>query len=96
VPRALIFMPFVDKVNRRSMATAQGFTFAIVRIGLGIFSFYVPDITKAVFKPLTVIMFCLYATASLVGIVFAPRNTQGRSLDEIHGSDSSRAAAARV
>jgi MFS transporter, SP family, inositol transporter len=24
-------------------ATAQGFTFAVVRMGLGIFSFYVPD-----------------------------------------------------
>ena len=54
-----------------------------------------PDTTKAGFKPLAVIMFCLYATASLVGIVFAPRNAQGRSLEEIHGSDSSRAAAAR-
>ena len=54
-----------------------------------------PDITEAGFKPLAVIMCCLYATAGLVGIVFAPRNTQGRSLEEIHGSDSSRAAAAR-
>jgi MFS transporter, SP family, inositol transporter len=150
---ALIFMPFVDKVNRRGMlaisiigqavaiglfvvfkvsypvaisyvllggicsgfgvqsfyqiwstelfptsvrATAQGFTFAVVRIGLGIFSFYVPDITKAGFTPLAVIMFCLYATAGLIGIVFAPRNTQGRSLEEIQGAESARPAAARV
>jgi hypothetical protein len=56
----------------------------------------VPDITKAGFKPLAVIMFCLCATVGLVGIVFATRNAQGRSLEEIHGSDSSRVAAARV
>jgi inositol transporter-like SP family MFS transporter len=71
-------------------------TFAVVRIGLGIFSFYVPDITKAGFKPLAVIMFCMYAAAGLIGVVFAPRNTQGRTLEEIQDSDTSRPAAARV
>jgi len=58
--------------------------------------FLLPDITKAGFKPLAVIMFCRYATAGLIGVVFAPRNTQGRSLKEIQDSDSSRPAAARV
>ena len=148
---ALIFMPFVDRVNRRGMlavsiigqsvaiglfvvfqisysvaigyvllggicsgfgvqsfyqiwstelfptsvrATAQGFTFAIVRIGLGIFSFYVPDITKAGFRPLAIIMFCLYATAGIIGITFAPRNTQGRSLEEIQANETTRSATA--
>jgi hypothetical protein len=41
-------------------------------------------------------MFCMYAAAGLIGVVFTPRNTQGRSLEEIHGSDTTRAAAARV
>jgi len=37
-----------------------------------------------------------YAAAGLIGVVFAPRNTQGRTLEEIQGSDTSRPAAARV
>jgi len=37
-----------------------------------------------------------FAAAGVIGIVFAPRNTQGRSLKEIQGTDSSRPAVARV
>jgi hypothetical protein len=40
-----------------------------------------PDLTKAGFKPLAVIMFCMYAAAGLIGVVFARRNTQGRFPD---------------
>ena len=32
----------------------------------------------------------------ITGVVFAPRNTQGRSLEEIQGTESTRRAAARV
>ena len=72
----------------RVRATAQGVTFAIVRIGLGIFSFYVPDITKAGFRPLALIMFAFYTTAGIIGLLWGPRNTQGRSLEQIHGEPS--------
>ena len=41
-------------------------------------------------------MFCMYAAAGLIGVVFALRNTQGRSLEEIQGTESTRRAAARV
>jgi hypothetical protein len=38
-------------------------------------------------------MFRMYAAAGLIGVVFAPRSTQGRSLQEIQGT---RRATARV
>jgi inositol transporter-like SP family MFS transporter len=72
----------------RVRATAQGLTFAVVRIGLGIFSFFVTDITKSGFKPLALIMFGFYTVSGIIGLLFAPRNTQGRSLEDIHGAPS--------
>ena len=72
----------------RVRATAQGITFAVVRIGLGIFSFFVHDITKAGFRPLALIMFAFYTTAGIIGLIWGPRNTQGRSLEQIHGTPS--------
>jgi MFS transporter, SP family, inositol transporter len=76
----------------RVRATAQGVTFAVVRIGLGIFSFFVTDITKAGFRPLALIMFAFYTTAGIIGLVWGPRNTQGRSLEEIHNMPSGASA----
>ncbi|HUN37883.1 MAG TPA: MFS transporter [Trebonia sp.] len=76
----------------RVRATAQGVTFAIVRIGLGIFSFYVPDITKAGFRPLALIMFAFYTTAGIIGLTWGPRNTQGRSLEQIHATPTDASA----
>lgn len=72
----------------RVRATAQGVTFAVVRIALGVFSFYVPAITSAGFRPLALIMFAFYTAAGIIGLVFGPRDTQGRSLEDIHGPPS--------
>ena len=75
-----------ELVPTRMRATAQGFMFATVRILLGIFSFFVPMITKAGFAPLALIMFCLYAASGVIGLVFSPRDTMGKTLEEIQAT----------
>jgi MFS transporter, SP family, inositol transporter len=80
----------------RVRATAQGVTFAVVRIGLGIFSFFIADITKSGFRPLALIMFAFYAISGIIGLTWGPRNTQGRSLEDIHGSPAGTGAPVRA
>jgi MFS transporter, SP family, inositol transporter len=63
-------------------STAQGFMFAIVRIGLGIWSFFVPTLVAVGFKPLAWILTAFLAIAGVIGFLGAPRN-QGKSLEEI-------------
>jgi inositol transporter-like SP family MFS transporter len=63
-------------------ATAQGVTFAIVRIGLGIFSFFVPILTSTGFHTLAWILVGFLTASALVGIIWAPRN-EGKSLEEL-------------
>jgi MFS transporter, SP family, inositol transporter len=136
---ALVFMPFVDRVNQRMMfavgallqvvalllfalfpltlavaigyvvflglgggfaqqpffqlwsgemfptmmrSTAQGLMFAVVRISLGIWSFFVPAITAAGFHTLAWILTGFVAFSALLGILFAPSNA-GKSLEEL-------------
>jgi inositol transporter-like SP family MFS transporter len=63
-------------------STAQGFMFAIVRIGLGIWSLFVPDIVKIGFTPLAWILTGFLVVAGAIGVLGAPRNA-GKSLEEI-------------
>jgi inositol transporter-like SP family MFS transporter len=63
-------------------STAQGVMFAVVRIGLGIWSFFVPAITKAGFHTLAWILTGFVTASALLGLLFAPSNA-GKSLDEI-------------
>jgi len=63
-------------------STAQGLMFAVVRIGLGIWSFFVPAITKAGFHTLAWILTAFVTASALLGLFFAPSNA-GKSLDEI-------------
>ena len=63
-------------------STAQGFMFAIVRIGLGIWSFFVPIIVSVGFKPLAWILTGFLVVAGIIGWIGAPRN-EGKSLEEI-------------
>ena len=63
-------------------STAQGFMFAIVRIGLGIWSLFVPDIVKIGFTPLAWILTGFLIVAGAIGVLGAPRNA-GKSLEEI-------------
>ncbi len=63
-------------------STAQGLSFAIVRIGLGFWSFAVPALTATGFHTLAWILTGFLAISTLVGFIWAPRN-EGKSLEQI-------------
>jgi inositol transporter-like SP family MFS transporter len=63
-------------------ATAQGLTFAIVRIGLGFWSFFVPVLTSTGFTTLAWILVGFLVVSALIGLAWAPRN-EGKSLEQI-------------
>ena len=70
-------------------STAQGATFAVVRVGLGIWSLAVPALASADFKTLAWILTGFLVASGLIGFVWAPRN-EGKSLEQI---DAERRAA---
>lgn len=63
-------------------ATAQGVCFAIVRIALGIFSFFVPMLNATGFSNLAWILTGFLVISGLVGAIWAPRN-EGKSLEQL-------------
>ena len=71
-------------------STAQGVTFAIVRVGLGCWSFFVPVLTSTGFQTLAWILTGFLVASGVVGLIWAPRN-EGKSLEQIE-EDRVRAA----
>ncbi len=63
-------------------STAQGVTFAIVRIVLGIWSLAVPTLAANDFTTLAWILTGFLAASGIIGLIWAPRN-EGKSLEEI-------------
>lgn len=63
-------------------STAQGFAFAVVRIGLGIFSFFVPMLTSVGFTTLAVILGVFLVISGAIGTIWGPRN-EGKSLEQL-------------
>lgn len=63
-------------------STAQGVTFAFVRIGLGCWSFFVPVLTSTGFTTLAWILTGFLVASALVGLIWAPRN-EGKSLAQL-------------
>ena len=63
-------------------STAQGVMFAIVRVSLGVFSFFVPALTATGFTTLAWILTGFLFLSGLIGFLGAPRN-EGKSLEEI-------------
>ena len=63
-------------------STAQGLTFAVVRIGLGLWSFFVPVLTATGFSKVAWILTGFVAISSLIGFLGAPSN-EGKSLRQI-------------
>jgi inositol transporter-like SP family MFS transporter len=63
-------------------STAQGVTFAVVRIGLGLWSFFVPILTATGFKTLAWILTGFLIVSGVIGYLGAPQN-EGKSLEEI-------------
>ena len=63
-------------------STAQGLMFAVVRIGLGIFSFFTPLLIATGFNKLAWILTGFLVASGVVGWIWAPRN-EGKSLEQI-------------
>jgi inositol transporter-like SP family MFS transporter len=63
-------------------ATAQGVMFAIVRIVLGVFSFFVPALVATGFHNLAWILVGFLVISGVIGFVWAPRN-EGKSLEQL-------------
>jgi inositol transporter-like SP family MFS transporter len=63
-------------------STAQGLAFAIVRIGLGIWSFFVPWLASYDYTTLAWILTGFLVASGVIGLIWAPRN-EGKSLEEI-------------
>jgi inositol transporter-like SP family MFS transporter len=63
-------------------STAQGVCFAIVRISLGVFSFFVPMLTATGFASLAWILTGFLAISGAIGMLWAPRN-EGKSLEQL-------------
>jgi inositol transporter-like SP family MFS transporter len=63
-------------------STAQGVMFAVVRVTLGVFSFFVPMLTATGFTTLAWILTGFLVLSGLIGFLGAPRN-EGKSLEEL-------------
>jgi inositol transporter-like SP family MFS transporter len=63
-------------------STAQGLAFAIVRIGLGIWSLAVPSLAASNFTELAWILTGFLVVSGVVGFIWAPRN-EGKSLEQL-------------
>ena len=63
-------------------STAQGVTFAVVRIGLGAWSFAVPALASYNFTTLAWILTGFLAASGVIGYIWAPRN-EGKSLEQL-------------
>lgn len=63
-------------------STAQGLTFAIVRISLGVWSFFVPALTATGFTNLAWILTGFLVVSAIIGTIWAPRN-EGKSLEQL-------------
>jgi MFS transporter, SP family, inositol transporter len=75
--------------------TAQGLTFGVARLLLGIWSLFVPVLAELSIRPVALILTIFLAISGVVGFFFMP-NTAGKSLEEIEAERSGRPAPERV
>lgn len=75
-------------------STAQGLMFAIVRIGLGMWSFFVPVLTATGFHTLAWILVGFLVVSGVIGLLGAPRN-EGKSLEQLETEREQRRGGAR-
>jgi inositol transporter-like SP family MFS transporter len=66
-------------------STAQGLTFAIVRVGLGLWSLAVPSLAANDFTLLAWILTGFLVASGVIGLIWAPRN-EGKSLETIEAA----------
>ncbi|SDM28802.1 MFS transporter [Allokutzneria albata] len=62
--------------------TAQGFTFGVARVLLGIWSFFVPMLASASIGPVAALLSAFLLVSGVVGFFFMP-DTVGKSLEDI-------------
>jgi inositol transporter-like SP family MFS transporter len=70
-------------------STAQGIMFAVVRISLGLWSFFVPILTATGFHTLAWILTGFLFVSGVIGFIGAPRN-EGKSLEELEAERHER------
>ncbi|CAA9520027.1 MAG: Predicted L-rhamnose permease RhaY [uncultured Rubrobacteraceae bacterium] len=75
--------------------TAQGLTFGVARLLLGIWSFFVPVLAGLSIRPVALILMIFLLISGVVGFLFMP-NTAGRTLEEIEAERSGSPEPARV
>jgi inositol transporter-like SP family MFS transporter len=63
-------------------STAQGIMLAVVRIGLGFWSFFVPTLASTHFTTLAWLLTSFLLVSGIIGVIWAPRN-EGKSLEQI-------------
>lgn len=70
--------------------TAQGLTFSVARLLLGIWSFFVPVLASLSIRPVALVLMIFLLISGVVGFVFMP-NTAGKRLEDIELERSSSA-----
>src|SRR5215469_4088088 len=71
-------------------STAQGIMFAVVRIGLGVWSFFVPVLASSNFTRLWWVLTAFVLVSGLIGGIWGPRN-EGKSLEQIEAEQNAKA-----
>jgi inositol transporter-like SP family MFS transporter len=75
--------------------TAQGLTFSVARVLLGIWSFFVPVLASLSIRPVALILMIFLFISGVVGYLFMP-STTGKSLEEIEAERSGDPTRERV
>ena len=75
--------------------TAQGITFGMARVVLGIWSFFVPVLAGVGIRPVALMLTIFLVISGAVGFLFLP-NTAGKSLEEIEVERSGTPAREQV
>lgn len=75
--------------------TAQGLTFGVARLLLGIWSFFVPVLAGLSIRPVALMLLIFLLISGVVGFLFMP-NTAGKSLEEIEVERGGRPAPAKA
>jgi MFS transporter, SP family, inositol transporter len=68
--------------------TAQGLTFGVARTMLGIWSFFVPMLADAGFRPVAALLMLFLAISGVIGFWFMP-DTSGKTLEQIEAERGS-------
>jgi inositol transporter-like SP family MFS transporter len=78
-PQAFFMLWSAEYFPTALRATALGLMFGVVRIALGIWSYFVPALTRSGFHTLAWILFCFLMISGVLGLLCAPARA-GRPL----------------